>query len=159
TPTSEMRTLLLVDLEGGLRAGRELLVQVLAAREMPSGIAAEPKLEVPQLSASPATTTSGYLGFSVDPSFRLRGDVKGLLAVPVEILASAGLSGDLAIGFKVDRPDYSGTLALAKKDTRLAARSLVYYQIDERTIATDARIEFDIQGAPVESLDLVLPEG
>jgi hypothetical protein len=159
TETKDATTTLLVDLEGGLHAGSTLVVSVRASREVPNGIASERGLEVPRLTGSPANETRGYVGFAVDPAFRLRGDVKGLLPVPVEALARAGIGGELALGFKVDRPDYSGALSLAKRETRIAARSLVYYQIDERTIATDARLEFEVQGAPVDSLELVLPKG
>lgn len=157
TETKNGKTGLIVDLEGGVRAGTGLRVEVTAAREVPAGIASEKSLDVPALAGSPATTTTGYLAFSVDEAFRLKGDVKGLLAVPVEAIGRAGIAGNFALGFKVDRPDYSGSLALVKKETRIAARTLVYYQIDERTIATDAKIDFDILGAPVDQLEVVIP--
>ncbi len=151
------KTGLIVDLEGGVKAGQSLRVDVTAAREVPAGIASEKTLPVPLLAGTPATNTTGYFAFSIDEQFRLKGDVKGLLPIPVEALARVGLPGSFALAFKVDRPDYTGALTLVKKETRIAARTLVYHQVDERTIATDAKIDFDIQGAPVETLEVLVP--
>ncbi len=145
TISKDGKTRLLVELEEGLREEQELVVTVRGAREVPTGIASEKDLAVPALAGVPATTTTGYIGVGVDPAFRVRGDVSGLLPLPVEALATVGLGVQgLALGFRVDRPDYSGALVLARKETRVAAKTLVYHQIDERTIQTDARFEFDV---------------
>ncbi|HZU98953.1 MAG TPA: hypothetical protein VFF73_19755, partial [Planctomycetota bacterium] len=160
TEKRDGKTVLVIDLEGGLRAGTALTVTVVGTREVPLGIATEPTLPVPLLAGSPAQTTQGYFACAVDPAFRLRGDVKGLLPIPADALGRHGLSVEnVALGFKVDRPDYSGTLTLTKKETRLGARTLIYYQVDERTIATDVRFDLDVQGAPVDSVEIVLPKG
>jgi hypothetical protein len=158
-PGKEGRVAQVIDLEGGIRAGHEVLVTVRAAREVPAGISTEGPLAVPALAGSPATTTGGYLAFTVDPAFRLRGDVSGLLPFPVEALASVGLSAPgAALGFRVEGADYKGSLALQKKETRVAAKTLVFQQIDERTVATDAVFDFDVTGAPVEKLELLIPK-
>lgn len=150
----------LVELQQALRAGDELFLNVQAVREEPQGLAGR-TLEVPRVSGSPATSTRGHIGFAPDEAYRLTGSgLAGLTAIPAAELPRAGLDvAGLVLGYRIDAADYAGQLHLTPRETRVSAQVTTHHRVAERVVETDALVELDIEGAPVTTLELLLPRG
>lgn len=150
----------LVELQEALRAGQELFLNVQAVREEPQGLAGR-TVDVPRITGSPATTLRGHVGFAPDEAFRLTGVAQtGLTAIPAAELPRAGLDvAGLVLGYRIDGADYAGQVHLTPRETRVSSQLTTHHRVAERVVETDALIELDIEGAPVTTLELLLPVG
>ncbi|MCO5167932.1 MAG: hypothetical protein M9894_16435 [Planctomycetes bacterium] len=150
----------LVELQEALRAGQELFLNVQAVREEPQGLAGR-TVDVPRITGSPATTFRGHVGFAPDEAFRVTGAAQaGLTAIPAAELPRAGLDvAGLVLGYRIDGPDYAGQVHLTPRETRVSSQLTTHHRVAERVVETDALIELDIEGAPVTTLELLLPAG
>jgi len=153
-------TTLTIDLPRGLKAGDELLLTVEARRDEPEGLAGR-TLAVPRFAGSPATTLHGYVGFAPDESFRVAGgDLTALTAIPAAELPKAGLNvGGLVLGYRLEEADYAGAVQIKRRETRVSAETLTRQRVRERVVETEAALALTIEGAPVSSLELLLPAG
>jgi hypothetical protein len=153
-------TTLAVELEKGLRQGEALLVSVQATRAVPAGLAGR-KLAVPRFGGSPASRVSGHVGFAADEAFRLDGEAEGaLVAIPAEELPRQGVDvPGLVLGYRIEGPDYAGHVVVARRETQVSARVLAKHRVHERVIDSEAWLELEVLGAPIESLEVLLPEG
>ncbi|MBL4849518.1 MAG: hypothetical protein JKY65_28645, partial [Planctomycetes bacterium] len=148
------------ELEEGLRAGQELLVTLQCQRELPAGVTGK-ILAIPQFSGSPASEVRGLLGFAPDPGFRIVGQkLHGLLAIPAAELPRAGLDIEgLVLGYRVEAVNYKGEIRVQRRETRVSVEQTARHRVAERVLSSDVELELDVQGAPIESLDLWLPAG
>lgn len=150
----------LVELQEALRAGHELFLNVQAVRDEPQGLAGR-TVDVPRITGAPATTLRGHIGFAPDEAFRLTGAAQaGLTAIPAAELPRAGLDvAGLVLGYRVDGPEFAGQVHLTPRETRVSSQLTTHHRVAERVVETDALIELDIEGAPVTTLELLLPPG
>lgn len=151
---------LLIELEEGLRAPSELLLTLQCAREVPQGVTKAP-LAIPRFLGTPRTELRGLFGFASDPTFRLSGrDLQGLLAIPAADLPRAGLEAEgLALGYRVEGIGYQGQLSVTRRETRLSVEQVEHHTVGERLLSSQFSLDLEVSGAPVQSLDLWLPEG
>jgi len=154
------QTHLQVKLPRGLEAGQELVLLFDAQREEETALAGR-SLQIPQLSGSPASTSSGYLGFAPDAAYRLQGEgLKQLTGVPAAELPKLGLQvPGLVLGYRIEGDAYGGTLQLTRRETRLSADLRVRHRVRERVVKTDVVAKLNVQGAPLETLDVLVPAG
>ncbi|MCA8922473.1 MAG: hypothetical protein KDD82_11730, partial [Planctomycetes bacterium] len=154
------QTHLQVKLPQGLEAGQELVLLFQAQREEDSPLAGR-TLRIPRLSGSPAASSGGYLGFAPDAAYRLQGEgLTQLVGVPAAELPKLGLQvPGLVLGYQIEGEAYGGTLELTRRETRLSADLHVRHQVQERVVKTDVRAELNVQGAPLETLDVLVPAG
>ncbi len=155
---------LAVELERGLRPGDALLVTVEAVWEAPPDQArglAGSDLAVPRFGGQPADSVRGYLGFAPDAAFQLAGsELSGLVAIPAEELPRAGLEvPGLVLGYRIEEAGYAGTVAVRRRKTRLAAEVAARHRVAERLVSSDVTLSLDVDGAPIEELELLLPAG
>ncbi|MBX3470567.1 MAG: hypothetical protein KF878_27180 [Planctomycetes bacterium] len=150
----------LVELQEALRAGHELFLNVQAVRDEPQGLAGR-TVDVPRITGAPATTLRGHIGFAPDEAFRLTGAAQaGLTAIPAAELPRAGLDvAGLVLGYRVDGPEFAGQVHLTPRETRVSSQLTTHHRVAERVVETDALIELDIEGAPVTTLEMLLPPG
>lgn len=151
---------LAIELEEGLRAPSELLLTLQCAREIPRGVTSAP-ITIPRFMGTPRTELRGLLGFASDPTFRLSGrDLRGLLAIPAADLPRAGLEAEgLALGYRVEGQGYTGALAVSRRETRVSVEQSEHHNVGERLLTSQFGLALDVSGAPVQELDLWLPEG
>lgn len=149
-----------IELEEGLRAPSELLLTLQCAREVPRGVTSGPQA-IPRFMGSPRTELRGLLGFTSDPTFRLSGrELRGLLAIPAADLPRAGLEAEgLALGYRVEGEGYTGQLAVGRRETRVSVEQTEHHTTGERLLTSQLGLALEVSGAPVQSLDLWLPEG
>lgn len=154
------QTHLQVKLPRGLEAGQELVLLFQAQREEETALAGR-SLQIPQLSGSPASTSSGYLGFAPDAAYRLQGEgLKQLTGVPAAELPKLGLQvPGLVLGYRIEGDAYGGALQLTRRETRLSADLRVRHRVRERVVKTDVVAKLNVQGAPLETLDVLVPAG
>jgi hypothetical protein len=148
------------ELEEGVRAGQEVLITLQCQRELPRGAAGQ-TLQIPRFGGAPASELRGLLGFAPDPAFRIVGQkLKGLLAIPAAELPRAGLDVDgLVLGYRVETTDYLGQVRIQRRETRVSVEQSARHRVAERVLSSDLQLDLDVSGAPVETLDLWLPEG
>ena len=151
---------LAIELEQPLEAGRELLLTVEATAAYPEGLTGR-ALSVPRFAGAPAARFHGHLGFAPDAAFRLAsGALEGLVPVPAEELPRVGLEvPGLVLGYRIEDADYAGEVSLLRKDRRISAELLSYLRVEERLLSHDLVFNLDVQGAPLTSLELLLPAG
>ncbi|MEZ6188740.1 MAG: hypothetical protein R3F62_27525, partial [Planctomycetota bacterium] len=154
------QTHLQVKLPQGLEAGQELVLVFQAQREEEQELAGR-ALQIPRLSGSPAAELGGYLGFAPDAAYRLQGEgLAQLVGVPAAELPKLGLQvPGLVLGYRIEGGEYGGALQLTRRETRLSADLHVEHRVRERVVSTDVRADLDVQGAPLETLDVLVPEG
>jgi hypothetical protein len=149
-----------IELEEGLRSPSELLLTLQCAREIPRGVTNAP-LAIPRFMGTPRTELRGLLGFTSDPTFRLSGrELRGLLAIPAADLPRAGLEAEgLALGYRVEGESYTGALAVSRRETRISVEQTEHHSTGERLLTSQFGLALEVSGAPVQSLELWLPEG
>lgn len=148
------------ELEEGVRAGQEVLITLQCQRELPRGAAGQ-TLQIPRFGGSPASEVRGLLGFAPDPAFRIVGQkLRGLLAIPAAELPRAGLEVDgLVLGYRVEATDYLGQVRIQRRETRVSVEQSARHRVAERVLSSDLQLDLEVQGAPIETLDLWLPQG
>ncbi|MBT7691782.1 MAG: hypothetical protein HN750_07165, partial [Gemmatimonadales bacterium] len=149
-----------VELERGLKAGERLLLTVQATSQRSRDLAGT-RLAIPRFVGSPAERTHGHLGFAPDEAFRLAGGkLKNLVAIPAEELPRVGVDvAGLVLGYRIDGPAYGGELRVLAKETQVSAEILASHRVHERVIDSEVTLRLDVDGAPLEKLDVLLPEG
>lgn len=148
------------ELEEGVREGQEVLVTLQCQRELPRGAAGQ-TLAIPRFGGSPASELRGLLGFAPDPGFRIVGQkLQGLLAIPAAELPRAGLDVEgLVLGYRIEATDYEGQVRVQRRETRISVEHTARHRVTERVLSSDLQLDLDVQGAPIETLDLWLPAG
>ena len=155
---------LLLELEEGLSAGRELLVTLECVRELPLAAAQAQgarSIAIPRFGGEPASELRGVLGFAPDPAFRLAGTkLAGLLPIPAAELPRAGLDVEgLVLGYRIEARDYRGQVEVQRRETRVSVEQIAHLRVSERLLTSEVALDLEVTGAPLSHLDLWLPEG
>jgi hypothetical protein len=160
--TLEGRKELRIELERGISAGQVISVVLNLQRALPDGLEKLSEMPLPVFAGAPASRLSGFMGLAVDAGFELRGEVmRGLTAVPAEeLVILSGLAHEnLALAYRIDEALCAGALRVQRKPQRLSAELLLAHSLADKVVTTQARLRYELRGAPSRSVKILLPAG